>query len=163
MNNDFLGTFSQKGVGPSRPAPVEVTAQDNVHSSEAKRLGRRLQVVAGRYDSIVTNSFGIGSRYTIWDITYEIFQNTMRELIRQVENEVENQLDKILLVFAGCLHLSEALREVGNDGQQNKYARYVGKFIVDEGLMPWVEAQGGWVSHATDLCVFMCYSHVLMS
>lgn len=74
----------------------------------------------------------------------------MTDVIASQQDHLMNHLNQIVLIFAAGLHISEALRVAGNDQFQNRYldtyARYVSKFIVDQGLMPWVEQQGGWVS-----------------
>ena len=89
------------------------------------------------------NSYVAGLTRTIFDMNYETFQRIMSEVI----SAQQDQFNQIVLIFAGALHISKALRDVGNDmHRQEEYARYVGRSIVDQGLMPLVEQLGGWVS-----------------
>ena len=124
-----------------------IDEEDTRCLAAAEYVGRRLrEIVSGTHEDTLTQAFSeyvSGVTRTIFDINYETFQGIMREVIRTQQN----QLNQIVLTFGGALHISEALREVGNDMHcQEEYARYVGRFIVDRGLMPLVEQLGGWVS-----------------
>ena len=69
-----------------------------------------------------------------------------------VINTHQDKFNQVVLIFAGACHISEALREVGSDPhRQSEYARYVGRFIVEQGLMPVVDKLGGWVSWCYNL------------
>ena len=115
-------------------------------AAAAEYVGRRLREIAAAHADTLTQAFSryvAGVTRTIFDINYEIFQGIMSEVI----STQRDQLNQIVLTFAGALHISEALHEVGNDmHRQEEYARYVGRFIVDRGLMPLIEQLGGWVS-----------------
>jgi len=129
------------------------TQSDDTHLIAAQRVGRRLAVLATKYNTNVNISqafhrFVAGVTQSIWDLNYESFQLIMRTVI----SDHQNHLDQAVLVFAGFLHICEALQQVGGDtSRQNQFANYVGRFMIDQGLMSWVEQQGGWVSHPYDL------------
>lgn len=141
-----------KGHGSSRPVTDELAeeASSSVtgvdHLVAAENLARRLNAfLAVNRDSLsrAFDEYIEGARRTIWDINYDVFQRVMNDIIASQQG----RLNQVMLIFGGALRISEALREVGNDTQrQNQYARYVGKFITEQGFMPWVEQQGGWVS-----------------
>ena len=127
--------------------------QDPTPDEDAQRLtsaaiymGQRLREILEAHVATLTQAFSsyvTGLTQSIFDIDYETFQRIMSEVI----STQQDQLNQIVLIFAGGLHISVALREVGNDmHRQEEYARYVARFIVDRGLMPFVEQLGGWVS-----------------
>lgn len=150
--NRTRANFTVKGVGPSRTVKEEAgPAADDAHLAAAEYVGRRLRELAAANDDTFTRAFERyveGTAQTIWDINYETFQRIMTDVIASQQDHLMSHLNRIVLIFAGGLHISEALREAGNDQFQNRYldtyARYVSRFIVDQGLMPWVEQQGGW-------------------
>lgn len=123
---------------------------DDDHLAAAEYVGRRLREIAAANNDTLMRGFEryvAGLTQTIWDINYEVFQRIMSDVI----TSQQSHLDRIALTFAGALHISEAVRVVGNDTSlQNQYlnqfAGYAARFIVDQGLMSWVEKQGGWVS-----------------
>ena len=125
-------------------------AMTDDHLAAAEYVGHRFREIAGTHDATLTRTFDqyIDSMIpTIWDMNYETFQIIMMEAIKTPRDS----LNKIVRTFAGALHISEAVYETGNDKNlQNRYldmfARFVGKFINDQGLRSWVEQQGGWVS-----------------
>ena len=126
-------------------------AEDNAHLAAAEYVGRRLRDIAGTREAILTRAFDRyvdGIRHTIWDMNYETFQVVMREVV----NSQQDHMSKIVWIFAGALHMSEAVRETGSDMMilqkeyLDKLAGFVGSYINDQGLAPWVEQQGGWVS-----------------
>lgn len=146
-----------KGAGSSRPegeqtspAVSEGEARDEAQRAAAIYVGRRLRQIAGANQTTLIQAFNgyvAGITQSIWDIEYETFQRIMRDIV----NSQQDNMNKIVWTFAGALHISEAVRVTGNDVRlQNEYldkfARFVGRFINDQGLMPWVEQQGGWVS-----------------
>lgn len=120
-------------------------------TTAAEYVGQRLRDMASAHESTLTQAFSryvTGLTQTIFDINYETFQGIMSEII----STQRDQLNQIVLTFAGALHISVALREVGNDmHRQEEYARYVARFIVDQGLMPLVEKLGGWVSYSSQV------------
>ena len=109
-------------------------------------VGQRLSRIANGDVGIVERAFDRyieGVTQTIYDINYDTFEIVMTDVI----STHQDQFDQIVLTFAGALHISQALREVGNDpDRQEQYTRYVGRFIVERGLMPVVDRLGGWVS-----------------
>ena len=130
---------------PEDPAVIDEEDAQRL-AAAAEYVGRRLREIAAAHEDTLTQAFSryvAGVTRTIFDINYEIFQGIMSEVI----STQRDQLNQIVLTFAGALHISEALCEVGNDmHRQEEYARYVGRFIVDRGLMPLIEQLGGWVS-----------------
>lgn len=132
------------------PTVTEDASKDDAHLAAAVYVGRRLRDIAATREATLTQAF---NRYmdnithTIWDMNYETFQAVMREVI----NSQQDHMSQIVWTFAGALHISEAVRVTGSNmilqnEYLNKFAGFVGSFINDQGLMPWVEQQGGWVS-----------------
>ena len=153
--------LAKKGAGHSRsveelqeehttPAVTEDASRDDTYLAAAVYIGRRLRDIAGTREATLTQAFDRyidGIRHTIWDMNYETFQAVMREVV----NSQQDHLSQIVWTFAGALHISEAILVTGcdkilQDEYLNKFAGFVGSFINDQGLMPWVEQQGGWVS-----------------
>ena len=132
------------------PAVTEDASKDDAHLDAAVYVGRRLRDIAGTREATLTQAFDRyidGIRHTIWDMNYETFQAVMREVV----NSQQDHLSRIVWTFAGALHISELVRVTDSDmilqnEYLNKFAGFVGSFINDQGLMPWVEQQGGWVS-----------------
>ena len=129
------------------PAVREEVREDDAQRVAAEYVGRRLREMAGANEPKLTQAFDGYIRRSIWDMDYETFQEVMRDVV----NSQQNNMNKVLWTFAGFLHISNAVRETDNDiSLQNEYldkfARFVGRFINDQGLMSWVEQQGGWVS-----------------
>ena len=132
------------------PPVTEDASRDDAHLAAAVYVGRRLRDIAGTREATLTQAFDRyidGTRHTIWDMNYETFQAVMREVV----NSQQDNLSQIEWTFAGALHISEAIRGTSSDMTlQNEYldklAGFVGSYINDEGLAPWVEQQGGWVS-----------------
>ena len=129
------------------PAVREEVREDDSQRAAAEYVGRRLREMAGANEPTLTRAFDGYIRRSIWDMNYETFQEVMRDVV----NSQQNNMNKVLWTFAGFLHISNAVRETDNDvSLQNEYldkfARFVGRFINDQGLMSWVEQQGGWVS-----------------
>ena len=129
---------------------MEEPREEHAHLDAAVYVGRRLRDIAGTREATLTQAFDRyidGIRHTIWDMNYETFQAVMREVV----NSQQDHLSQIVWTFAGALHISELVRATDNDmilqnEYLNKFAGFVGSFINDQGLMPWVEQQGGWVS-----------------
>ena len=138
-----------KDVGSSQPQVEQTTPVVNWDDAQiqaaAKYVGRRMREMAREHDQqAIYREFIIQSN---WDIDYGRFQRIMEEVI----NSQQDNLSRIVQTFAGALHISEVVLEIGSNLMHrneylDRFAKFVGKFINDQGLMPWIEQQGGWVS-----------------
>ena len=145
-----MAGLTAKDVGLALMEQSEQTGaamtDDSAHLAAAEYVGHRMREIAGEQESTFDQHID-SIRHTIWAMNYETFQTIMMKAIKTPRDS----LNKIVQTFAGALRISEAVYETGDDKKlQNQYldmfARFVGKFINDQGLRSWVEQQGGWVS-----------------
>ena len=140
---------------PEDTTPAVTDEDPQRLAAAAEYVGRRLREIGSSHEDSLTRAFSryvTGVTNTIFDINYDIFQQTMTQIMSDVISTQQDQFNQIILSFAGALHISEALHEVGNDThRQEEFARYVARFIVDQGLMPLVEQLGGWVSWSSQV------------
>ena len=125
--------------------------EDDPQQAAVIYVGRRLREIARENEATLIQAFNeyvAGIRQSIWDIDYDTFQRIMRDAV----NSQQDNINKVLLTFAGAFYISEVVRVTGNDESLQedyvcKFAGFVATFINDHlGLMSWVEQQGGWVS-----------------
>ena len=146
-----MAGLTAKDVGLTVTEQSEQTSaamtDDSAHLAAAEYVGRRIREIAGEQELTLTQAFNRYIDSMRHTMNYETFQIIMMEAIKTSRDS----LNRIVRTFAGALRISEAVYETGNDKNlQNQYrdmfARFVGKFINDQGLRSWVEHQGGWVS-----------------
>lgn len=133
-----------KGAGTAESS----LSQDNSASKElmaaATDVGELLRGISVKYNRQLTDEFDrhvSNAGTSLWDINYNAFSTICNNLLQNTLEVVGNRWNQTLLVFAGYMHLREAMR---NDLHQHEISSYIGRYLSDMGFQSWIQLQGGW-------------------